>query len=82
MREAVSGAESWPRHATEVRDWRQSIRGGGREDRMLRSVTVSIPPRIAHLTYTPGAALTAEAERALVEVTTTDAQAGAQSRAQ
>ncbi|KQP71011.1 hypothetical protein ASF40_04100 [Microbacterium sp. Leaf288] len=64
-----------------MRDWRQSIRGGSREDRMLRSVAVSIPPRIAHLTYTPGPELTAAAERALVEVATTDAEARAQSRA-
>lgn len=48
---------------------------------MLRAVAVSIPPRIAHLTYTPSPELTTAAERALVEVATTDAEARAQSRA-
>ncbi|MFE5410698.1 Fic family protein [Microbacterium sp. NPDC056569] len=48
---------------------------------MLRSVAVSIPPRIAQLSYTPGPDMTTAAERALVEVATTDAEARAQSRA-
>ncbi|MFB7890760.1 Fic family protein [Microbacterium sp. NPDC056044] len=75
------GAPIWPAHTIEARDWRQSIRGGSREDRMLRSVAASIPPRIAHLSHVPSPAVTAAAERALVEVATTDAEARAQSRA-
>lgn len=48
---------------------------------MLRTVAVAIPPRIAQLTYTPSPAMTAAAERALVDVATTDREAGIQSRA-
>lgn len=46
---------SWPMHAVEERPWSQSVRGGTREDRMLRAVAVSIPPFIAdeHFTAPP-----------------------------
>ncbi len=57
------------------------MRGGNREDRMLRSVIVAIPPRIASLTFAPSPRLTAASERALVEVLTTDGEARSQSRA-
>ncbi|MFC8683396.1 Fic family protein [Microbacterium ureisolvens] len=71
----------WPPHTHEEREWRQSMRGGSRDDRMLRSVTVAIPPRIASLTFVPATHLIAASERALVEVMTTDSEARAQSRA-
>lgn len=48
---------------------------------MLRSVAVAIPPLIAQQSYAPTPAMTAAAERALVEVATTDSAAGGQSRA-
>ncbi len=38
---------SVPEHSREVRPWRQSVRGGTREDRMLREITVWLPPLIA-----------------------------------
>ncbi|WP_109209215.1 MULTISPECIES: Fic family protein [Microbacterium] len=72
---------NWPAHTREEREWRQSVRGGSRDDRTLRSVSVALPPRIASLTFIPSARLIAASERALIEVMTTDGEARSQSRA-
>jgi Fic family protein len=47
----------WPAHRTTTRPWRSSGRPP-RADRMIRSVRCSLPPRIAHRTWTapPGTA--------------------------
>ncbi|MEQ6896007.1 Fic family protein [Microbacterium sp. KR10-403] len=57
------------------------MRGGSREDRMLRVVDTSIPPRIAdlHIRLAPDRA--AAAERAVIEIATTDTDARPQPRA-
>jgi len=63
---------AWPAHQPERRPWRQSVRGGTREDRMLDHVVTQRPPLIAgadvHLDPRVAAAL----EPALVEVTLLD----------
>ena len=38
-----------PAHDRQLRNWRQTHRGGTREDRTLREVEVRLPPRIAEL---------------------------------
>ncbi|GGL78074.1 Fic family protein [Curtobacterium citreum] len=42
----------WPSHRREERPWRSTGRGS-RADRELRTVTVSVPPRIADLDWAP-----------------------------
>ena len=51
----VMDPQTWPPHDVEVRPWRQSIRGGTREDRMLSSVATAVPPFIAGRGYSPAA---------------------------
>lgn len=79
MTTALSAAD-WPAHTTESRDWRQSIRGGSRADRMLRAVEVSVPPLIAELAYSPPPLVVALNERALIETAATDGEVRARSR--
>lgn len=67
---------SWPAHDRQVRAWQQSSRGGTRDDRELREIIVSIPPRIAHRTPVVDAALSADMERALREITQLDRDHG------
>ncbi len=57
------------------------MRAGSREDRMLRHVDTSVPPRIAELTYTPAQDVAALIERAVVEIVSTDSDARGNSRA-
>lgn len=51
-----SAITAWPAHTREVRPWSQARRQGPKEDRMLASVEVSLPPMIAK----QDAALTSE----------------------
>ncbi|MBM7504548.1 Fic family protein [Agromyces aurantiacus] len=67
-----SGA-AWPPHAARTVAWRQSGRHGTRADRMLREVTVSIPPMIAELDYTPPIGLAPALAEAAREVIAVDA---------
>jgi len=58
----VTETRDWAPHAYEVRPYRQRIARGPRADRLLREVTVSLPPYIADLDYEmerPLAAMTA-----------------------
>jgi Fic family protein len=48
----TSTTRAWPSHDTELRPWRSSARGD-RADRTLTSITVSVPPRIADLHWSP-----------------------------
>lgn len=66
-------AFSWPAHTYEVRPWRQTFRGGTREDRMLDRVTVALPPLIA-ATPVPGLPgdLAALGEAAVAEISALD----------
>jgi Fic family protein len=72
---------TWPEHVIERRDWRQSARGGSREDRMLRHIDVSIPPRIFELNFIAGSGLTTFTERAVMEIVATDSNARSHSQA-
>ena len=61
----------WPAHAARTVSWRQAGRHGTRADRMVREITVSLPPSIAGLPYTPPPAIgiaLAEAARAVIAV--------------
>lgn len=76
-----SAASGWPAHRSEVRPWRQSQRGGTREDRTLTQVAVAIPPSIAERAALPSSASLAAAERAVRAIAYADAGAGAGARA-
>ncbi|TCJ22589.1 Fic family protein [Nocardioides jejuensis] len=47
----------WPPHTHEVRPWRQAAPRGPRKDRLVRDITVALPPKIARLTFEPEPAL-------------------------
>ena len=78
---SIAAEPGWPRHMTQPHGWRQSIRGGSRADRMLRTIVVSVPPLISGLTFSPPPEVAAAAERALIETAATDGEVRAQSRA-
>lgn len=61
-----------PPHGRAVEEWRQSIKSGTREDRMLREVTVWLPPRIAELNIAVSSPIVAETEEALREIASLD----------
>lgn len=68
--------KAWPSHSTEQRPWAQSQRGGTREDRTLRSVTVSLPPSIAKNDVTIDADIAVELEAAMSEISRLDSTYG------
>ena len=70
-------AASWPPHEHETRPWQQAYRGGTRDDRMLREVTVSLPPMIADQAITIDSALAADMESAMREIAALDSVHGA-----
>lgn len=63
-------------HGERVIPWRQKQKGGSREDRMLREITVSLPPRLNDLSPQLPSAIAAEADRALAAITRLDAVHG------
>ena len=63
---------AWPPHRHESRDWAQAHRGGTRDDRMLRSIVVSLPPLIADRTVALNWETAAELEAATSEITKLD----------
>jgi Fic family protein len=67
----------WPAHDREERPWVQSQRGGTREDRTLRAITVSLPPMIAGLDVVIESELAAELEAAMREISKLDSAYGA-----
>ena len=68
---------SWPRHRHEASAWQQANRGGAKEDRMLRRITVSLPPMIADQDLTLDSALVTDVESAMREISKLDATHGA-----
>ena len=68
---------TWPAHGREVREWRQSTRGGTREDRTLREVPVRLPPHIATLDLVVSSALASDIEDCLREIAALDVSHGA-----
>lgn len=63
-------------HGTETLPWRQRVRRGSREDRMLAEVTAAIPPFIADLEVRASPQLSMVCESALQQIARTDAEAG------
>ena len=63
---------AWPTHQPQTRAWRQSVRGGTREDRMLDQVVTQVPPFIAELDAPLAPAALAALEPALVEIALLD----------
>ncbi len=41
----------WQPHRYETRPWRQRVRRGPRADKLMREITVTLPPMIADLDY-------------------------------
>ncbi len=66
----------WPGHSAERRPWAQTQRGGTREDRTLRSVTVSLPPYIANIDVAIDADIAVELEAAMSEISRLDSTHG------
>lgn len=78
MESASDRAEpAWPAHKHEKLPWAQSQRAGTREDRTLRSVTVSLPPMIAERRIVIESGLAADVEAAMLEISRLDSAHGA-----
>jgi Fic family protein len=74
--ETESTAPSWPPHGQETRPWQQSHRGGTKEDRVLREVTVSLPAMIADQDISIDSELAANLESAMREIAALDSAHG------
>ena len=68
--------DAWPSHTEERRPWAHTQRGGTREDRTLRSVTVSLPPYIAKIDATIDADIAVQLEAAMSEISRLDSTHG------
>ncbi|MGV9714287.1 Fic family protein [Gordonia sp. NPDC003424] len=68
---------SWPSCENETHPWRPSGRAGSRDDRMMNSVEVSVPPMIAHLNYDPTGSVARAHESAVIAVARLEAGYGA-----
>ncbi|GAA1146782.1 Fic family protein [Microbacterium natoriense] len=71
----------WPPHGVETLPWRQQMRGGTREDRMLQTVDATVPPFIADVDYEPALEIITASEEALLAVAQADAGASRRSSA-
>lgn len=70
----------WPPHRVETLPWQQQVRGGTREDRMMRSVDATIP-FIRELDYMPPLEVMLHIEHALLAVAQADTDAEGHSAA-
>jgi Fic family protein len=77
MTSKATTAVSWPRHRHEGQAWQQAGRSGAKEDRMLRKITVSLPPMIADQDLTLDSYLATDVESAMREISKLDAMYGA-----
>lgn len=68
---------NWPSSRVEERAWVARGRSGSRADRMLRTIDVSIPPRIADLQYDPTGRVARSHEAAVIAVARLEAGYGA-----
>ena len=73
----ASATSTWPTHEHETRTWQQAIRGGTRDDRMLREITVALPPQIARRTIAIDSPLATDVESAMREISKLDNTHGA-----
>jgi Fic family protein len=62
----------WPPHQHESRPWQQAHRAGAKQDRMLRTITVSLPPMIADQDISIDAELATDLESAMTEISKLD----------
>ncbi|WP_269928025.1 Fic family protein [Kocuria massiliensis] len=81
MDETSAGAENSlavpiEAHGERVVEWRQSQRGGSREDRMLRHTTVSLPPKIADFSPKIPSSIAMRTDSALTAITQLDSSYG------
>lgn len=76
-----SAGLGWPPHGVEQLPWQQQVRGGTREDRMLRSIHATIPPLIEKLDYMPPLPVILTSEKALLAVAQADTAAQGHSAA-
>lgn len=67
----------WPAHEVREVAWAQAYRSGPREDRMLSSITVRLPPQITTVPLTLEGPTTASIEAAAREVTALDREQSA-----
>jgi len=67
----------WPPHEPRIRPWRQASRGGTREDRVLREITVSMPPLIGDREVPVEATLAAALEPVMRAIADLDSTHGA-----
>lgn len=67
---------NWPPHSTESRPWKSGGHRGDRDDRILRQIDVSIPPRVAELSYDPVGATARTHEAAMIAVARLEAGYG------
>jgi Fic family protein len=68
----------WPPHQPRKVAWAQAYRSGPREDRMLRSITVHLPPHIAAVPLTLDGRTMASMEAAAREITALDREQSAE----
>lgn len=68
----ASDGPAWPPHATEVRRWRQSVRGGTIDDRKLTKVAVMLPPLIADREVWVPPSISADIEGCVAEIAALD----------
>lgn len=78
---STEATSKWPAHGVEALPWKQQVRGGTREDRMLSSVDATIPPFISELHYSPSLQEALASERALLAVAQADTDADGHSAA-
>jgi len=81
MREDPHRTIDWQPHVSRRVPWSQDYRSGSREDRMLREVTVSLPPHIADADVVLVSDVVATMEEATREVVTLDHERGAELQA-
>lgn len=67
---------SWPRARTESRSWHQTVRGGVREDRLLREVITTIPEFLGQRTLDLPAELAARIDENTRTISALDASHG------
>ncbi len=68
---------SWPPHKRETRQWQQANRGGTKDDRMLREITVWLPPVIADQRISIDSELATDLEAAMRQIAALDGAHGA-----
>jgi hypothetical protein len=66
----------WPAHRSEMRPWTPRGRQGNRDDRMLRSVEVSLPPLIGRLSCDSIGEIARAQEAAIIAVARLEAGFG------